>query len=131
MSETVARERPAAPPETRSVVVLAEDLIWATRLSSLLERSGADVRKAKAAQDLDAAIAGADRLIVDLTARAYDPFQAIQSAARAGLDVACVGQHEDVALRKHALAAGAKRVWTYNQLHSHGPTVIGRWLSGE
>ena len=131
MTETEARERPAEPAETRRIVVLAEDLIWATRLSSLLEASGAEVRKARGARDLDAAIAGADGLLVDLTARTYEPFQAIESAARAGLDVACVGQHEDVAVRKEALAAGAKRVWTYSQLHTHGPTVIGRWLNGE
>ena len=48
--------------------------------------------------------------IVDLTARAYDGIAAIAAAHAAGRPVLAVGQHDDVALRRRALAAGADRV---------------------
>ena len=49
-------------------------------------------------------------MIVDLTARAYDGIAAIAEAHAAGRPVLAVGQHDDVALRRQALAAGADRV---------------------
>ena len=112
----------------KRVVVLAEDLIWGTRLVRLVQAAGGEAKQAKTLRELDAALVSADHALVDLTARRYDGLAAVERAASQGVHVACVGQHEDVALRGRALAAGASRVFTYNQLHSHGPTLIARWL---
>jgi hypothetical protein len=110
------------------VVVLAEDLIWASRLTSLVKRAGAEATHATTASELDRDLVSAAGAIVDLTARNYDPVAAIERSRQAKREVICVGPHEDVALRRRAFAAGAMRVLTYNQVHSHGPTLIGRWL---
>jgi len=39
-----------------------------------------------------------------------------------------VGQHDDVGLRKQALAAGASKVLAYRKLFEDGPAVIGAFL---
>ena len=79
--------------------------------------------------DLYAALADADRAIVDLTARAYDPRRAVAEAA-ARARVLAVGQHDDPALRKAALAAGAERVLAYRKLFEDGPATLRAWLDG-
>lgn len=123
---------PEAAPATRSVVVLADDLIWATRLSDALAAAGARARPARRLADLTRLLgpdAGGDGLaIVDLTARAYDGVDAIRLATAAGARVVAVGQHDDAALRKAALAAGAERVFTYRALFEHGPETLAAWL---
>ena len=70
-----------------------------------------------------------DRVIVDLTARAYDGIAAITEAAGAGRRVLAVGQHDDIALRRRALAAGADRVHPYRRIFEDGPRVMGAWLA--
>jgi DNA-binding NarL/FixJ family response regulator len=70
-------------------------------------------------------------VIVDLNGRTYDGVDAIRAASTAGATVLAVGQHEDLALRRRALAAGARRVFSYNKLFSDGPRVIGALLRGE
>jgi DNA-binding NtrC family response regulator len=135
VTESPAPSRAAkseAEPRLQRVVVLAEDLIWATRLSGLLKAAGIETKHARTADDLERALADADAdadgVVIDLTARNYDPLAAIERAAAGGRAVACVGQHDDVSIRSRALAAGASRVWTYNQVHTHGPTLVGRWV---
>ena len=66
--------------------------------------------------------------VVDLTARAYDGVAAIRAAVGAGARVIAVGQHDDVALRRSALAAGAERVFTYRALFEDGPRILATWL---
>jgi hypothetical protein len=80
---------------------------------------------------LEAALPDVDRVIVDLTARAYDGVVAIALASEAGKAVLAVGQHDDVGLRRRALAAGADRVHPYRQLFDDGPRQIARWLAGD
>jgi DNA-binding NarL/FixJ family response regulator len=79
---------------------------------------------------LEAALPDVDRVIVDLTARAYDGVEAIAHAHRAGRPVLAVGQHDDAELRRRALAAGADRVQPYRVLFEDGPRQVARWLSG-
>ncbi|HYN69953.1 MAG TPA: hypothetical protein VEX41_07070 [Candidatus Eisenbacteria bacterium] len=110
------------------VVVLADDLIWQTRLAAVLEALGAQVERARTVADFEAAIAGADFAVVDLTARSYLPVPAIAAAHASGLRVLGVGQHDDVAQRKEALAAGAERVFAYRKLFEDGPATLGAWL---
>jgi CheY-like chemotaxis protein len=110
------------------VVVLAQDLIWQDRLARTLEGVGASVKRAKTAPELDKALACADALVVDLTARAYDPLAAITRAREAGARVLAVGQHDDVDLRKRALARGADKVLAYRKLFEDGPATLSSWL---
>ena len=72
-----------------------------------------------------------DRVIVDLTARAYDGVEAIVRAHAAGRPVLAIGQHDDAELRRRALAAGADRVHPYRQLFEDGPRQMARWLTGD
>lgn len=115
------------------MVVLADDLIWATRLSDAITAAGARPRRIRRLADLEALLApggdGSGLAIIDLTARAYDGVEAIRVAARAGARVAAVGQHDDAELRRAALAAGAERVYTYRALFENGPRTLAAWLA--
>lgn len=121
----------------RAVIVLADDLIWATRLSDAITAAGARPRPARRLADLERLLAsegeggtdGAGFAIVDLTARAYDGLEAIRIATGTGARVVAVGQHDDAALRRAALAAGAERVFTYRALFEDGPRTLAAWLA--
>jgi DNA-binding NarL/FixJ family response regulator len=108
-----------------TVAVLADDLIWASRLRAAIANAGFEAVAARRADDIAGGFA-----VIDLGGRAYDGVEAVRSAARAGAVVLGVGQHEDVELRKAALAAGAKRVLSYNKLFSDGPNVMTRLVEG-
>jgi CheY-like chemotaxis protein len=77
---------------------------------------------------LEGVLPDVDRVIVDLTARAYDGVDAIGRARAADRPVLAVGQHDDAELRRRALAAGADRVHPYRQLFEDGPRQLTRWL---
>lgn len=108
--------------------MLAQDLIWQERLSRSVEQAGAEPAHAGTAPEFDRALGDAGFAIVDLTARAYDPLAAIERAASAGLHVLAVGQHDDVELRKRALARGADLVLSYRKLFEDGPATIRAWV---
>ena len=110
------------------VVVLAQDLIWADRLARAVEAAGGEPVRAGSLERFEAALTGTDAAIVDLTALAYDGIAAIAAAHAAGYRVLAVGQHDDHALRKRALAAGADRVFAYRKLFEDGPATISAWL---
>jgi len=112
------------------VAILADDLIWSSRLADLVRGAGAEAQPVRSVAALDAALPAVDRVIVDLTARGYDGIAAVVAARRAGRPVLAVGQHDDAASRRAALAAGADRVDPYRRLHEHGSEVIQTWLSG-
>jgi DNA-binding NarL/FixJ family response regulator len=86
---------------------------------------------ARSADGLAALLPDIDRVIVDLTARAYDGVEAIAAAQAAGRPVLAVGQHDDQALRKRALAAGADRVYAYRKLFENGPATLAAWIAKE
>jgi DNA-binding NarL/FixJ family response regulator len=117
----------------RTVAILADDLIWATRLSDAIAAAGARPRMVRRLADLGQVLAAADETrgfaIVDLTARAYDGVEAIRQASATGARVVAVGQHDDVALRRAALDAGAERVYTYRALFEDGPRTLAAWLA--
>ena len=119
-----------AVPAVRSVVILADDLIWATRLSQAIVSAGARPLAARRLADLERQLVpGGDGLaIIDLTARAYDGVEAIRLAAATGARVVAVGQHDDAELRRAAVAAGAERVFTYRALFEDGARVLAAWL---
>jgi DNA-binding response OmpR family regulator len=111
------------------VLVLADDLIWATRLSAHVRASGAAPAAARTSEAFRSGLPGADGAIVDLTSRAYDGVAEIAAAREAGIAVLAVGQHDDHELRKRALTAGADRVLAYRKLFEDGPATITRWLA--
>ena len=96
-----------------------------------MRAAGATAVPVRSAAGLDAALADVEGLIVDLTARAYDGVAAIATARAAGRPVLAVGQHDDRALRRRALDAGAGRVHPYRLLFEDGARQIGAWLSAE
>jgi DNA-binding response OmpR family regulator len=113
---------------TASVIVLAQDLIWADRLARAVQAAGAEPVRVASLDRFRDALAGGDAAIVDLTALAYDGVVALQLATAAGTRVLAVGQHDDRELRKRALAAGAERVYAYRKLFEDGPATIEAWL---
>jgi len=114
-----------------TVVVLADDLIWSTRLVEQLTATGAHPIAVRTVTAFAESLATADRAIVDLTARAYDGVAQVAVATAAGRPVLAVGQHDDVDLRRRALAAGAQQVYPYRRLFEAGPTVLRRWLAAD
>jgi DNA-binding NarL/FixJ family response regulator len=109
------------------VLVLADDLIWATRLADAVTAAGGRSRRVRRLEGMESE--GASHAIVDLTARAYDGVEAVRQVAAMGARVVAVGQHDDLALRRAALEAGAERVFTYRALFEDGPRQIARWLA--
>jgi DNA-binding response OmpR family regulator len=110
------------------IAILAQDLIWSDRLARAVEAAGASPQRTKTAPEFDSALESSDLAIVDMTARAYDPLVAIERARSAGARVFAVGQHDDIELRKRALARGAERVYAYRKLFEDGPATIAGWL---
>jgi DNA-binding NarL/FixJ family response regulator len=111
------------------VLVLADDLIWSTRLIAQVQAAGVEGAPVRTLSALSQALPAADAVIVDLTARAYDGVVAVRKAADAGRRVLAVGQHDDADLRRRALAAGAERVLPYRKLFEDGPDTLSKWLA--
>lgn len=110
------------------LAVLADDLIWATRLASVARAAGAEPVPTTTVEGFTGTLAEADAAIVDLALRQEAPEAGIAAARSAGIPVVAVGPHEDVAARKRALAAGAARVFAYSKLFDDGPRTIAAWL---
>lgn len=113
------------------IVVLADDLIWSTRLAGHVRTAGAEPVVVRAADAYAAALGapGIGGAIIDLTSLAYDGLASIAAARDAGVPVLAVGQHDDHVLRRNALAVGADRVLAYRKLFEDGPATIARWLA--
>ena len=111
------------------MAILADDLIWATRLAELVRGAGGMPVPTRSLAAFELALPEVDRVIVDLTARAYDGIVAVALAAAGKRPVLAVGQHDDVDLRRRAMAAGAGRVHPYRRLFEDGPRQIGAWLA--
>jgi hypothetical protein len=135
------RDRPRRLPPDRGdrrlsvgpprIAILADDLIWATRLAAIARAAGAEPVATRSLPALATVLAaGVDRAIVDLTARAYDGVDAVTAAVAGGAAVLAVGQHDDAVVRRSALAAGADRVVPYRTLAMpSGVAVVARWLA--
>jgi DNA-binding NarL/FixJ family response regulator len=135
-----------------TIAVLADDLMWASRLVAAVERTGAQAARLSTQEQLEtvllaaseaeaepgrettAAGGGQPRLlgvVVDLGGRRYDGTAAVARAVAARQRVIAVAQHDDQPTRKRALEAGALRVFSYAKLFTDGPQVIERWLAAE
>jgi DNA-binding response OmpR family regulator len=111
------------------ILVLADDLIWSTRLVGQVEAAGFAAFATRSIEPFRDRLGGSAGAIVDLTSRGYDGLAAIAAARDAGVPVLAVGQHDDHVLRRDALAVGADRVLAYRKLFEDGPATIRRWLA--
>jgi CheY-like chemotaxis protein len=128
-----------------SVAVLADDLIWASRLTEAVRRAGANPIRLGTASELVIALQASEAseparsgpstrllgVIVDLFGRRYDGVTAVERVREARLPVIAVAEHDDVLTRKRALAAGARRVFSYNRFFTEGPRLVAAWLDAE
>ncbi|MHB8959749.1 MAG: hypothetical protein ACYDAN_09005 [Candidatus Limnocylindrales bacterium] len=112
------------------VAVLADDLIWATRLSEIVRRAGGEPVRLASAALLRAALGTLDGCVVDLTARSYDGLTAVNIAAMAHVPTVAVGQHDAAEERRAARDAGAAHVYAYRTLFEHGDRDLGGWVAG-
>jgi len=126
------------------VAVVADDLIWASRIVAAVQRAGATAVRMGSDEDLAFAleavmaeepdpddpdprrIVGA---IVDLFGHRYDGVEAVRAVHGVGLPVIAVAQHDDQETRGLALDAGALRVFSYNKFFEDGPSLVRRWLT--
>jgi len=118
-----------AGPSGPRVAIVADDLIWATRLADAVRHAGGVPVPVRSAAALDAAVHGAAGAIVDLTSRAYDGLAAVTTVTTAGVPVIAVGQHDDVALWRSARDAGATKVYAYRVLFERGDRELAAWVA--
>ena len=117
------------PDAVPRIAILADDLIWATRLADGVRRSGGLPVPVRSATGLAQSLEGAAGCIVDLTARAYDGVAALSAAGAAHVPAIAVGQHDDADARRAAKAAGASHVFAYRALFEHGDRDLGAWIA--
>lgn len=118
--------RPAASGPR--VAIVADDLIWASRLSEIVRRAGGEPVRIASPALLRAALATLDGCVVDLVARSFEGLAAVSLAAAASVPTVALGQHDDAAGRQAARAAGAARVFAYRSAFEHGDRDLGRWV---
>ncbi len=112
------------------IAILADDLIWATRLADGVRRAGGEALPVRNAAGLPGALAAVDGCIVDLTARAYDGLAALHEASAAGVPSIAVGQHDDAEARRAARAAGPSTVHASRSLFERGDRELGARIAG-
>ncbi len=115
-------------PVRPRIAVLADDLIWSTRLVDIVRRSGAQPVAVRSVAALVDALP-VEGCVIDLTARAYDGLDGVRASTSAGVPVVAVGQHDDAAVRTAARAAGAAHVYAYRALFEHGDRDLGAWIA--
>ena len=115
------------------LLVLADDLIWSTRLEGQGRTLGATVQRFTTTQPLMTALAAepatpTDLVAIDATARAYDPEAAVRAVAATGARVLALVQHDDPEGRASLIAAGAVRAMPYRALFERGHAILAGLL---
>ena len=115
------------------LLVLADDLIWATRLEGQGRTLGADVQRFTTTEPLMTALAAnpatpSDLVVIDATARAYDAEAAVRAVAATGARVLALVQHDDPEGRASLVAAGAMRAMPYRALFERGHAILAGLL---
>jgi hypothetical protein len=115
------------------LLVLADDLIWSTRLEGQGRTLGADVQRFTTTELLIAALAAepatpADLVAIDATARTYDAEAAVRAVAVTGARVLALVQHDDPEGRASLIAAGAVRAMPYRALFERGHAILAGLL---
>lgn len=120
---------PAAGDRRPRVAVVADDLIWGSRLLEVVRRAGGDPVAVRSAAAVEVALVGVAGAVVDTSARSYDPLTVIRTATAARIPVIAVAPHVAIEMRRAARAAGASRVHPYQVLFERGEREIGNWLA--
>ena len=115
------------------LLVLADDLIWATRLEGQGRTLGAEVQRFTTPAPLLAVLAThpatpTDLVAIDATARAYDAEVAVREASATGARVLALVQHDDPEGRASLIAAGAVRAMPYRALFERGHAILAGLL---
>ena len=115
------------------LLVLADDLIWSTRLEGQGRTLGATVQRFTTPAPLMTALAAepatpADLVAIDATARAYDAEAAVRAVAATGARVLALAQHDDPEGRASLIAAGAVRAMPYRALFERGHAILAGLL---
>lgn len=115
------------------LLVLADDLIWATRLEGQGRTLGATVQRFTTTEPLIAALAThpampTDLVAIDATARTYDAEAAVRAVAATGARVLALVQHDDPEGRASLIAAGAARAMPYRALFERGHGILAGLL---
>ena len=118
------------PRLTARVAVLADDLIWATRLADLVRGAGAEARPVRIARR---ARGGPARCRSGRRRPDRARLRRSRGDRRApmppGVRSSPSASTTTSTLRKAALAAGADRVHPYRRLFEDGPRQIAAWLA--
>jgi len=114
-------------------MVLADDLIWATRLEGQGRTLGVTVQRFHALAPLLAALSlsargATDLVAIDATARSYVAADAVRAVAATGGRVLALVQHDDPEARSALLAAGATRAMPYRALFERGHAILAGLL---
>jgi phage terminase large subunit-like protein len=115
------------------LLVLADDLIWSTRLEGQGRTLGATVQRFTTTEPLMTALAAhpatpTDLVAIDATARAYDAEAAVRAVAATGARVLALVQHDDPEGRASLIAAGAVRAMPYRALFERGHAILAGLL---
>jgi phage terminase large subunit-like protein len=115
------------------LLVLADDLIWATRLEGQGRTLGATVQRFTTTEPLMTALAAhpatpTDLVAIDATARAYDAEAVVRAVAATGARVLALVQHDDPEGRASLIAAGAVRAMPYRALFERGHAILAGLL---
>jgi DNA-binding NarL/FixJ family response regulator len=121
------------------VVVLADDLMWGTRITEAVRRAGGKPVQLGSDEELTVALEATaleeektiHGAIVDLAARHFDGVAAIERVAAARLPVIAVAEHDDQLTRERALKAGASRVFSYRKFFEDGTRLVEGWLAAD
>ena len=115
------------------LLVLADDLIWSTRLEGQGRTLGATVQRFTTTEPLMTALAAhpatpTDLVAIDATARAYDAEAVVRAVAATGARVLALVQHDDPEGRASLIAAGAVRAMPYRALFERGHAILAGLL---
>jgi hypothetical protein len=115
------------------LLVLADDLIWSTRLEGQGRTLGADVQRFTTPAPLITALAAhpaapTDLVAIDATARTYDAEAAVRAVAATGARVLALVQHDDPEGRASLITAGAVRAMPYRALFERGHAILAGLL---
>ena len=115
------------------LLVLADDLIWATRLEGQGRTLGAEVQRFTTPAKLLAVLAThpatpADLVAIDATAHAYDAEVAVREVCATGARILALVQHDDPEGRASLIAAGAVRAMPYRALFERGHAILAGLL---
>jgi DNA-binding NarL/FixJ family response regulator len=121
------------------VVVLADDLIWSTRIAEAVTRAGGRPVRLGSETELSVALEATALedeqtiygAVVDLASRRFDGVAAVERVAAARLPVIAVAEHDDQFTRKRALKAGASRVFSYRKFFEEGTRLVQSWLAAD